>query len=74
MENMAFIKMDEYQELLKKSKAYDEASAETNMFTKFLRETGRLTKDVIKDYEMWKNKPRQSNMTNLGDIPIIGDK
>lgn len=74
MENMAIIKMEEYQELLKKAKAYDEASAETNMFTEFLKETGRLNKEVIKDYERWKDRPKQSNMVNLGDIPIIGDR
>lgn len=71
MENMAFIKMSEYQDLLKKSKQYDEAQHETSMFTEFLKETGRLNHETIRDYEKWKNKPKVSTMSNLGDIPPI---
>lgn len=74
MENMAFIKMSEYQELLKKSKDYDDASSETRMFTEFLKETGRLTHEVLLDYEKWKNKPKMSTLTDLSDLTDSGIK
>lgn len=55
MENMALIKMEEYQELLTKSKRYNELVAEHNNFTRFLNETGRNSEDMMIDYEKWKD-------------------